>query len=64
MIGIRAKSQTNKVIKEATTGKQRTAYSWLEYNSENITGRFVQFPERDEIPENIQEQLIVELYSK
>ncbi|MBB3701111.1 30S ribosomal protein S4 [Flammeovirga yaeyamensis] len=64
VVGIRAKSQTNKVIKEATTGKQRTAYSWLEYNAQDLTGKYVQNPERDEIPENIQEQLIVELYSK
>jgi len=39
-------------------------YSWLEWDSSLMAGKFVNYPEREEIPENIKEQLIVELYSK
>ena len=39
-------------------------YSWIKWNSERLEGEFVSLPERDQIPENIKEQLIVELYSK
>jgi len=39
-------------------------YSWLEWDGAMMTGKFINFPEREEIPENIKEQLIVELYSK
>ena len=37
---------------------------WLEFNSETMIGKLVSTPERSQIPENIKEQLIVELYSK
>jgi len=39
-------------------------YSWIEFNPSNMEGKFVSYPERTQIPENIKEQLIVELYSK
>jgi small subunit ribosomal protein S4 len=39
-------------------------YSWLEFDKSAMSGKFVNVPQRDEIPENINEQLIVELYSK
>ena len=39
-------------------------YSWLEWDQQSMTGKFLNAPERSEIPENIKEQLIVELYSK
>jgi small subunit ribosomal protein S4 len=39
-------------------------YAWLEWDSAQLTGKFLARPERSEIPENIKEQLIVELYSK
>ncbi|MGL5890350.1 MAG: 30S ribosomal protein S4 [Bacteroidia bacterium] len=39
-------------------------FPWLEFNPTSMEGKFVSFPERTQIPENIKEQLIVELYSK
>ena len=45
-------------------GKDASAYEWLSWNKEQLQGTFVSIPERLQIPENIKEQLIVELYSK
>ncbi|HAH56987.1 MAG TPA: 30S ribosomal protein S4, partial [Bacteroidales bacterium] len=42
----------------------RNTYPWLEWDSNLLTGKFVSLPTREDIPENIKEQLIVELYSK
>nr|MCU0340205.1 30S ribosomal protein S4 [Spirosomataceae bacterium] len=39
-------------------------FNWLEWDNSLMTGKFVQYPERDQIPENVNEQAIVELYSK
>jgi len=39
-------------------------FSWLEWDDTEMQGKFLNYPEREEIPENINEQLIVELYSK
>jgi small subunit ribosomal protein S4 len=39
-------------------------YDWINFNRERLEGEFVAIPERQQIPENIKEQLIVELYSK
>ncbi len=63
VVGVREKSKSLEIITEALSG-HRNRYSWLEWNNETMTGRFLQRPEREDIPENIKEQLIVELYSK
>lgn len=63
VIGVREKSKSLEVISESLAGR-RSRYSWLEWDGTSMTGRFMQKPEREEIPENIKEQLIVELYSK
>jgi small subunit ribosomal protein S4 len=39
-------------------------FPWIEFNASNLSGTFLNYPEREQIPENIREQLIVELYSK
>ena len=39
-------------------------FNWVEWNETEMTGSFIAFPERESVPENIKEQLIVELYSK
>ncbi len=62
-IGVREKSKSLEVIQNALAGN-RTRYSWIEWDGSSMSGRFLQRPERAEIPENIREQLIVELYSK
>jgi len=63
VITVREKSKTLVVIEEALD-RGRKAYSWLELDRATKTGKFLNYPQRDEIPENIKEQLIVELYSK
>ena len=62
-IGVREKSKSLEVITESTSRRGR-GFAWLEFNPSAKTGRFIDFPDRDQIPENIKEQLIVELYSK
>ena len=51
-------------ITHSTAGRKVNKFSWLEWDGANLTGKFVNYPNRDEIPENIKENLIVELYSK
>ena len=63
IIGIREKSKSLEVISE-TIASRSNKYSWLEWDDSQMAGKFVTYPQRDEIPENIKEQLIVELYSK
>jgi len=63
VIGVREKSKTLNIILEAN-GKDASAYEWLSWNKDQLQGTFVSVPERLQIPENIKEQLIVELYSK
>jgi len=63
VIGIREKSKSLEAITNSLTGRT-DKYSWLEWDDEKLEGNFLNFPTREEIPENIREQLIVELYSK
>ena len=63
VVGVREKSKSLNVIVEAK-GKDASAYEWLSWNKEQLQGTFISVPERLQIPENIKEQLIVELYSK
>ena len=63
VIEVREKSKSLNIILEAN-GKDASAYEWLSWNKDQLQGTFVSVPERLQIPENIKEQLIVELYSK
>ena len=63
VIGVREKSKSLEVITEHVTRRQK-GFPWLEWNAAEKTGTFMNYPDRDQIPENIKEQLIVELYSK
>jgi len=63
VVGVREKSKSLNIIVEAN-GKDAAAYEWLSWNKYQLQGTFVSVPERLQIPENIKEQLIVELYSK
>ncbi len=63
VVGVREKSKSLEVIADSLAGR-RNAYSWLEWDGASMCGKFVQQPEREDIPESIKEQLIVELYSK
>lgn len=63
MVGVREKSKSLEVISGSLSGR-RINSTWLEWDSGLMTGKVLSLPERDDIPENIKEQLIVELYSK
>lgn len=63
VVGVREKSKSLQVIEDAL-GNNSNVYEWMTWNSEKKEGTFVAVPERLQIPENIKEQLIVELYSK
>jgi small subunit ribosomal protein S4 len=64
VVGVREKSKSLEEITDALNSHRSTRYEWLEWDSELMAGKFLNLPEREEIPENIKEQLIVELYSK
>ncbi|MDR9373312.1 MAG: 30S ribosomal protein S4 [Schleiferiaceae bacterium] len=62
-VGVREKSKSMTVITEAL-GTRSDRYEWLEWNAATHEGKLLSVPMREQIPENIKEQLIVELYSK
>lgn len=63
IIAIRERSKTLETITNSLSGRG-SSYPWLEWDSNLMTGKFMSYPERQDIPENIKEQFIVELYSK
>ncbi len=63
VIGVREKSKSLLAIQSSLTNNTKV-YDWLNFNPDTMTGSFVKVPERIQIPENINEQFIVELYSK
>ncbi|MEX2514083.1 MAG: 30S ribosomal protein S4 [Cyclobacteriaceae bacterium] len=64
VVSVREKSKSLEAITESLRGRGTTRFSWLEWDNGSLSGRFVSVPIREDIPENIKEQLIVELYSK
>jgi small subunit ribosomal protein S4 len=64
IVGVREKSKSLEAITTSLASRANNRFNWLEWDKSLMTGKFVSYPERDQIPENIQEQLIVELYSK
>lgn len=63
VVAVREKSKTLVAITDSLS-RSRKNFPWLEWDNSTLSGRFVTMPQRDDIPENIKEQLIVELYSK
>ena len=63
-IGVRERSKSLEVITDALSTARYGSSTWLEFDEASMTGKFLNRPEREDIPENIKEQLIVELYSK
>jgi small subunit ribosomal protein S4 len=61
-VAVRERSKNLEVITASVSGAAR--YSWLEFDAKTLTGKFLNLPLRTDIPENINEQLIVDLYSK
>lgn len=64
VVGVREKSKSLEVISTSLNSRRYNKYAWLEWDNSQLVGKFLTRPERSEIPENIKEQLIVELYSK
>lgn len=64
VITVREKSKSLEAITNTVSGRRINKFSWLEWDPNNLSGKFLNYPQRDEIPENIKENLIVELYSK
>ena len=63
VVAVRERSQALEVITNSLAGRTN-AYPWLEWDANLMSGKFMNYPEREEVPENINEQAIVELYSK
>lgn len=63
LVAVREKSKSLEAISNSLASRVNQ-FSWLEWDNATMTGKFLNYPERAEIPENIKEQLIVELYSK
>ncbi len=64
IIAVREKSKSLEVIADALAGFNHSKYPWIEWDENTKSGKLLHKPERADIPENIKEQLIVELYSK
>jgi small subunit ribosomal protein S4 len=64
VVSVREKSKSLEVITDSLSARRANRSAWLEWEESSLSGKFLNRPEREEIPENIKEQLIVELYSK
>ncbi len=64
IVGVREKSKSLELIANSLAGFNHSKYPWLEWDENAKAGKYLHIPERADIPENIKEQLIVELYSK
>ncbi|MDE6369745.1 MAG: 30S ribosomal protein S4 [Muribaculaceae bacterium] len=64
VVGVREKSKSLEVIADALAGFNHSKYPWIEWDESLKAGKLLHVPAREDIPENIKEQLIVELYSK
>ena len=64
IIGVREKSKSLEIIVDSLTTRKFNKLSWLEWDDALMAGKFMSVPERSDVPEDIKEQLIVELYSK
>ncbi len=64
VVAVRERSKALEAITTSVAGRKLNKFSWLEWDANELSGKFLNYPNRDEIPENIKENLIVELYSK
>lgn len=64
VVGVREKSKALEVIADALSGFNHSKYPWIEWDEASKSGKFLHVPAREDIPETVKEQLIVELYSK
>jgi len=64
VVAVREKSKSLELISDSVAANTVQRYPWLEFNKAELAGKMINVPTREDIPENIKEQLIVELYSK
>ena len=64
VVGVREKSKSLEAIADSLASSGHSKYPWMEWDTSSMNGKYMSIPERTDIPENIKEQLIVELYSK
>lgn len=64
VVAVRERDKSMIVITDALNGFNHSKYPWIEWDEKSMSGKYLHIPERADIPENIKEQLIVELYSK
>jgi ribosomal protein S4, bacterial/organelle type len=64
IVGVRERSKSLEIVSDTLSGFNHSKYPWLEWDASSMSGKLLHIPTRDDIPENIKEQLIVELYSK
>jgi small subunit ribosomal protein S4 len=63
-IAIREKSKSLEVVTVSLSLNSAKKYSWLDYNTAEMTGVFINYPDREQVPENFNDQAVVELYNK
>ena len=64
IVSVREKSKSLEAIGDSLSARNARRFNWVEWDSQELSGKFISYPDRDQIPENVNEQLIVELYSK
>ncbi|MDD3685698.1 MAG: 30S ribosomal protein S4 [Bacteroidales bacterium] len=64
VVSVREKSKSLELVANSLSGFNHGKYPWIEWDANAMAGKYMSIPEREDIPENIKEQLIVELYSK
>jgi small subunit ribosomal protein S4 len=64
MIGVREKSKALDAVTDSLSGNSAKRYNWLEWDATQFIGKFVSYPERESVPENFNDQAVVELYNK
>jgi small subunit ribosomal protein S4 len=64
IVSVREKSKSLEAITNSLSARNARQFNWLEWDAKDLAVKFISVPARDQIPEKIQEQLIVELYSK
>ena len=64
LVAVREKSKSLEVVQDSLAGFNHSKYPWIEWDENVKGGKMINLPQREDIPENIKEQLIVELYSK
>lgn len=64
VVSVREKSKALDTIKESLSMNSASKYGWIEFNKDNQEGKFINYPDRDSVPENFNDQAVVELYNK